>query len=280
MTISCSSSATGCSMAPEAGGGGDRGAVSPSPRSILSPWSAIVRPSAATVAGLLLLTAAPGVASAQQAETVDSGRFEIRTGGTAVATETFAIRRESSAIQSVARRSPVPELAGSMATVEFRMQTNPRFEPGFFELRLRDGELETVVGVRSGTRIKITERTPEGERWREFRLSPGLVVLPEGLAHTYYFVLETLDRTSAAELPVLHPLQGEGGSVTVDSRRPETIQVAGETLQAVRVSLRLAGEAHEVWIDDRGRILRVVIPDREWSAERLPDRVGSPEMDL
>lgn len=276
MPILSSSSETGCSMRPEkAGAGATRpvGRATGSVRRGLSARAEVAgRSLSSCVLGIVLLLAGPPATHAQPTQTVDSGRFQIRSGGDVVASESFAIRREASSIQSVARSSPVPERAGERPTLEYRMQTSPAYEPAFFELRFRDGDLETAVGVRSGSRIKVTKRTPEGERWREFRLLPGLVILPEGLAHSYYFVLQTLEQRPGRELPVLHPFQGEQGSLTVTDRTRETLRIDGEERQAARLSLRLGGETHTVWVDDQGRILRVEIPSRKWSAQRLPDQ--------
>lgn len=231
------------------------------------------RARASLAAGALLgaaCLAAPSGLPAQQAREVDAGEFRIVTENAPRATENFAIRREGETYQSVARLTGDAEGAslGTGSIQEFRLQLDANLRPTFFELAARGGEARGVVGVRAGNRIQLRGRSPEGETWKELLLDPGLVVLPEGLAHPYYFVVQALQEGSDRPLPVVAPEAGERRSLTVEGRSRETVTVNDTGLPAIRHDLRIEGQLHRVWADEEGRILRVEIPGRSWTATR------------
>lgn len=211
----------------------------------------------------------PAEAPAQEKRVVDSGTFRILEDGTHVATEQFAIRREAETFQSAARLRPAGmDATASSRMVEFRLQLNADLQPTFFELTNRGPGGHGVVGVRSGNRLQLRSRSKEGERWQEFLLEPGIVVVPKGLAHPYYFVARVLDSGRETPIPVVAPDAGARRSLTVESRSTETLTVGGEQLGATLRVLRIDGRIHRVWTDDAGRVLRVEVPDRGWSAVR------------
>lgn len=234
----------------------------------------MARATGLTVALTACLTAAavsssPTGASAQEAREVDSGSFRILEGGSHVATERYAIRREGESLQSAARVSPAGvEAPAGTGVLEFRLQVDTELRPTFFEVTNRGPGDHGVVGVRSGNRLQLRSRSEEGERWQELLLAPGIVVVPRGLAHPYFFVVRILDSGQGPPLPAVAPDAGERRSLTVESRSSETVSVGGEQLSATLWELRIDGAVHRVWTDASGRVLRVEVPDRGWTAER------------
>ncbi len=230
-------------------------------------------------AGALLLAAGltlPGGAAAQEAQEVDAGEFRITGSGGAEATERFAIRREGDRWQSAARISPAGEDAPAASGIrEFRLQLDSELRPTFFELVDRRAGEQGVVGVRAGNRIQLRSQSEEGERWKELLLDPGLVVMPEGVAHPYYFVVRILESGADGPLPVVAPEARERRSLTVESRTTVTVTVGGEDRSAVLRELRVDGEIHRVWTDSAGRLLRVEVPGRDWTAVRAAPPGGS-----
>lgn len=227
---------------------------------------------AVALAGFVAAAAAlvpPPEAPAQERREVDSGTFRILEDGTHVATEQFAIRQEGEALQSAARLSPVGvDAPASGRTVEFRLQLDAELQPTFFELTNRGPDDHGIVGVRSGNRLQLRSRSKEGERWQELLLEPGIVVVPMGLSHPYYFVVQVLNSGRETPIPVVAPDAGARRSLTVDPRSTDTVTVGEEQLSATLRVLRIDGRIHRVWTDDAGRVLRVEIPDRGWSAVR------------
>lgn len=236
---------------------------------------------APSVLVLAVLLAASGIVTpvrvpAQEAREVDAGSFRIADGGDAAASERFAIRREGERWQSAARISPAGgDAAAAGAIREFRLQLDAELRPTFFELvDRRAGELG-VVGVRSGNRLQLRSRSEEGERWKELLLAPGLVVIPEGVAHPYYFVVRVLESGAEPPLPAVAPDAGERRTMTVESRSPATVTVGDREVEAVFRELRVDGEIHRVWTDAEGRVLRVEVPARNWTATRTEAPGGS-----
>lgn len=227
------------------------------------------------LAAILLLAASGGVSAleAQQeggTRDVDSGRFRIYRGGEAVATEVFAIRREPSAVKSVARLTAGPDtMLLSDRITEARLQTNPEHEPVLFELQVQRGGSESLVGVRSGNRFRLRTRRPEGERWKEFLVPSGLVILPRDFVHFYHFLFRQRSKGEPG-LTALLPRDGVERRVRVVGSSADTIEAAGSRHPTTRWEIRVGDERRLVWRDEGGRILRVEIPDEEWVARRMP----------
>lgn len=212
----------------------------------------------------------PAPADGQGAQQLDAGTFRITPGDAAAVAERFAIRQEGDTYQSAARITSETgeDPAAGRSLREFRLQADAELRPTFFELTDRSGQELGIVGVRSGNRMQLRARTAEGERWQELMLAPGLVVLPEGLAHPYFFVLRMLDGDAEPPLPAVLPEAGERRSLSLVGRTPESVIVAGTEIRAERIELRVGEQLHRIWADEQGRILRVEIPDRNWRAVR------------
>lgn len=225
------------------------------------------------LASLIVLLLGPGATTAplsgQGTEEIDSGRFRIRSGGGSVATEVFAIRREPSSVRSVARLTAGSDTAVfSERITEARLQTNPRDEPVLFELEVQRGGRIEIAGVRSGDRFRLRTRSPDGERWREYLVPSGLVVLPEGFVHFHHFLLGQHE-DHGGRLTALFPVEGSQRPVGFRGSEPDTLRVAGERRVATRWEIAVGEQRRLIWSGPGGRILRVEIPARDWVAERV-----------
>lgn len=221
----------------------------------------------------LLLTVGAGAGSpvqAQAAGEVDSGRFRIERAGQQVATEVFAIRREASSVKSVARLTAGGDSAVLADRItEARLQTNTDHEPVLFELQVQRGQQLDLVGVRSGDRFRVRTRTRAGERWKEFLVPSGLILLPDGFAHFHHFLFRQREG-EARRLTALLPAEGIRRQVRLLASRPDTISAGGEQRRATRWEVRLGEERRLIWRDAEGRVLRVEVPSRDWVARRVP----------
>lgn len=226
-------------------------------------------------AGSLLLAASGAVSSLTAQEKggtreVDGGRFRILRDGEAVATEVFAIRRGPSAVKSVARLTAGRDTALlSDRIVEARLQTNSQHEPVLFELQVQRGGSLNLVGVRSGDRFRLRTRSTEGERWKEFLVPSGLVILPRGFVHFHHFLFPQRSEGEGGVTAIL-PREGVERRVRFAGQSADTIQAAGTRHPATRWEIMVGEERRLVWRDPAGRILRVEIPSENWVARRLP----------
>lgn len=220
------------------------------------------------LAALLAAGAAASPLSAQEgARRVDAGRFRILQDGRPVATEVFAIRRESSSLRSVARLTVESDTAllGNRIT-EARLQTNPGYEPVLFELEVRRGGDLSLVGARSGSRFRLRTRSPAGERWKEFLVPDGLVILPDGFVHFHHFIFR--QRQEGVELTALLPGEGVERPVRTQNGQADTVRAAGRRVPSTRWEVMVGGERRLIWRAEDGRILRVEIPAERWAAVR------------
>ncbi len=203
---------------------------------------------------------------------VDQGRFEIRIGGVSRGQESFAIRRQGEEHMAVGRTSLEGEELW-VQSAEIGLRTNARLDPIRYEFRTLQQPRETIIAVRTGSRIKVTTSDVEGERMTELRADRRLVLLQPGVAHHYWFLVSRL----AAASP--------GGTGTLDVLAPGTVQLApahlertsdvelafaeGPARQAVRYDVRIGESDHVIWVErGSGRVLRAEIPERAWVAVR------------
>jgi hypothetical protein len=117
----------------------------------------------------------------------------------------------------------------------------------------------------SGRRFVARTRTPSGEQEREFRASPGTVVLEEDVAHQYWFIAPL---PVGADVTVLVPRAGSQHRIAVRASREEAVELMGASVPARHVTLEIDGDVHEVWYDADGRVLKVVVPASGFAAER------------
>ncbi len=107
----------------------------------------------------------------------------------------------------------------------------------------------------------------------ELLAAPGQVLLGTGIAQHYYFVVRRLvangDRSS--RLRAILPDDGQELPISLVGVTTTQITIGEATLPASRYELDVAGTRHIIWADSGdGRILRVEIPDLEWTSIRQP----------
>lgn len=225
-------------------------------------------PAATALAAALLALASP--APAQQPAPADSGRYEIVVGDRQVGVEYFAIRREGSSLRAAARLTAAEGNASALPapTMETRTQTGADYEPTLFELRTQLGERLAIRGLRSGQRFQLRTTSDEGERWREFLVPSGLVILPRHFTHSYWFLFRAAEERGREGLTALLPMAGERVKLAVEELGSDAVRIGEESRAATRYRLTVGGETHEVWVDDRDRVLKVRIAGRDWTATR------------
>lgn len=223
------------------------------------------------LAAFAALAVSPERGDAQDPNLVDQGRYDIRLGDRARGTETFAIRRQGEGYMAVGRI----QLEGSGAWLrssEVILRTDGSFAPLRYRLESRvGGDPRTVDFLRSGTRIRITTSSEEGERVTELLAGPDQLLLEPGIAQHYYFVVRRL-AAGSERLTALIPGEGRETPIRLTDSSDTTIEIDGRPMEARRWELTVDGAPHLVWSDrENGRILRVEIPERGWRSERRAD---------
>lgn len=213
------------------------------------------------------IASAAGSAAAQNV-VLDEGTFQIYRGGAPVGTETFTIRRVGSGDDAHVLANAVVEMQLPTGRRELRplLRAGADFALSAYQMEVSGDEVVSVAVTATDRRFVARTRSESGEREREYRGGEGTLVLDEGVAHQYYFLGPAADRGGA--VPVIVPRTGEQARLEVRDAGTESLRIGGRTVEARHVILSGEGQTHEVWFDERGRVLRVSIPALDYQAVR------------
>jgi hypothetical protein len=211
-----------------------------------------------------------------QTVVLDEGTFRLRVGGQDVGNETFLIRQNGTGENSVviATGKVVIDTArsGQVLSAELQM-AGPGLRITAYQVNLSGTQKEQIAGRVVGSRFSAKIISAEGEMMREYLASDGAVVADEGVAHHYYFLAQRVGSESA-RVPVIIPRRSQQVISQVSNRGSESITVGGASLPARHLVIAAPGEPERhVWVDARGRVLKLEIPTRNYVAER----VGAPK---
>jgi hypothetical protein len=218
-----------------------------------------------TLPGILLFALALPVRA--QNVVVDEGTFRIFDHGRDVGAETFTIRRVGQGTDTHVIANGVIELdlPGGHQQVKPLLRSGSDLSLSAYQVEVSGSDPTEVAVTLSGRRFLTRTRTLSGELEREFRATPGTVVLDNGVAHQYWFLSRL---TEGTEVTALIPRAGAQYRIQVREALVESVQVAGAEVQARHVTLAIEDRVHEVWYDAEGRVLKVVVADTGFSAER------------
>jgi hypothetical protein len=220
------------------------------------------------VAGLVAMAAALP-ASAQTVQ-LDEGTFRLLVGGREVGVETFSIRQNGEGADAVIiaqGRVVLNGTAGSEVIANVQV-AGARLRPVAYDLELRGGDARRIRGSVTGSRAAARTVSPAGETMREYLVTDGAVILDDGVAHHYYFLAQRA-AAGAAAVPIMVPRESRQLHATINLGAEEGVSAGGTTTRARRLTVQPAGgDVRHVWVDGRGRVLRVEIPARNYTAVR------------
>ena len=198
---------------------------------------------------------------------VDEGTFRIFAHGRDVGTETFTIRLVSQGADTHVIANGVIELdlPGGHQQVKLLLRSDSDLRLSAYQVQVSGSDATEVAVTLSGRRFLTRTRTPSGELEQEFRAIPGTVVLDNGVAHQYWFLSRL---TEGTEVTALIPRVGAQYRIQVREALVGSVQVAGAEVQARHVTFTIEDRVHAVWYDANGRVLKVVVADTGFSAER------------
>ena len=222
---------------------------------------------------MMLLLGAAGVTPAQaQTANVDEGTFRILVSGREVGMETFSIRQNGSGSDAVIiaqGRVALDAGDGGTEVVANVQMSGAGLRPVAYDVELRGGDAQRIRGTISGRRASA--RTVAGggqEQWKEYLVTDGAVLLDDGMAHHYYFIAQRFI-AGASQTAVMIPRESRQVQTSISAAGSESISIGGSSAQARKLTVQPAGgDSRTVWIDGEGRILRVDIPSRNYSAVR------------
>lgn len=216
--------------------------------------------------GLIALTLAGAPALlAAQTSTLDEGAFRLMVGGREVGRETFSIRQSGMGDAAVI-------VAQGRVTLDRRqvtstLETSGGLRPAAYEVEVEDDGRQRIAGRVVGGRFSAKITSPGGEMMREYLASEGAVLVDEGVAHHYFFLARAA--ANRPSVPIIVPQENRQVSVRVSVAGTEQVEVGGSSVEARRLLIEPAqGDTRHVWIDGRGRVLRLEIPAKQYVAVR------------
>ncbi len=202
---------------------------------------------------------------AAQVTIVDEGTFSITVAGARVGREDFSIRR--TALGTLVAQGNV--LRGDIrATVVLNTDSAGTPERFRYDSNRGGRDDEQVSGERRVNLWSGLSTRPDGESGREFRLPDAVRVADDGVLHHFWFVLR-FTRPGATAL--LQPRTMAMHSVVIEDAGADRVTIGLDELDAHKWNVRFPdGDVpfREVWLDARGRLLRVRIPAEELDATR------------
>ncbi|MDH3733617.1 MAG: hypothetical protein OEU54_08785 [Gemmatimonadota bacterium] len=201
--------------------------------------------------------------SAQQ---VDAGRLSVLEGGQRVAIESFRVWEAGANLNSVANIEPSGNRGG-----EIQVGIGLDGQQRGVQYLLQGPGGRSIEGVWTVDRIRIHDVSADGERWRELPSRGPCTVLEDGVAHHYLVLLHVL-RSNPGVVDVVMPARGATAKAELVGERLSQVSIDDRPVAATRYDIRVDGGVHQVWVDDDGRLLRVLDPATGREAIRLPPR--------
>ncbi len=220
----------------------------------------------ATIALVLVASAASVRPARAQGRLVDEGTLVISREGAPAGRETFRIVRVPSGTGELYRATA--QIAVGERRMTPTLVADSTGAPVSYDLQVRNGPAATdqLRGRTRPGRFSAILQTPRGESAREYALPAHTVVLDDGVFHQYFFLGLT---NGTGTVSVLSPLASTQWAARLERTGTEQVEIGGRTAPATHYRLVAAGQpAREFWLDSAGRLLRVSIPDRGISVQR------------
>lgn len=211
-----------------------------------------------------LLLAAPALRA--QSAVVDEGTFMISRKGAPLGRESFRIVRTQAPGGQVFRATGQSALGDSRITTS--LGTDSLGIPVSYEseLTVKGQMLQRLDGRGRPGRLSMLVRTRTGESAREYVLTNGTLLMDEDVIHHFFFVPFA---SGGSQLGAISPRAGQQTHLQVESQGEDTIEIAGVSMPSRRFALTdLRGGTRQLWIDARGRLLKVTIPEKGLVAVR------------
>jgi hypothetical protein len=220
-------------------------------------------------APVLALAVLLGAAANAPAQTtvIDEGTFRLSVRGTPVGTETFTIRQTGTGAGATTVAQGRVALDTGDQTRALLQVEGPGLRPAAYQIEATGIDRRTIRGQAAGNRFRAQIVSATGETMREYLISEGAIILDDAVAHHHHFIAARVPAT--APVPIIVPAQNRQVTGTLSDQGRDTIDLAGQRVNARRILFQPNGmAARTLWVDEQGRVLRLAIPDHGYVAER------------
>ncbi len=216
----------------------------------------------------MLVVAFPKTGEAQST-LVDEGTFEISLNGVPAGSERFSIRSSgpSSSPQLIATAEITLAEGGADVNLRPALQlTGSDMGIAAYQVKISGGISEEVFVTTTDGRFLTRSLSDRGEREGELRAEPGTVLLDQEVAHHYHFLVNSSAGTGTVNFLV--PREGRLHQLALSEVGRESIEISGQSVDAMHFRLGEGSDAREIWVDGMGRVLRVDHSALAYSATR------------
>lgn len=215
------------------------------------------------VVATALLAVAPSTARAQTPDPSGVSTFVILLDGTRIGAESVTIRRVGNEWLFTGNGLVQPPL--DLSTMRFEMRYGLDWQPLQLAmetaLRGQPMALTTSFGLTTANN-SLTQGDQRGSNAHQ--ITPRAAVVPNNFFAAYESVAVRLSAMSVGDrLPVYVPPSGET-SITVTQITPRRVSLSDRTLELREYALTAINSSGaiplEMWVDERGRMARLVMP--------------------
>jgi hypothetical protein len=208
---------------------------------------------------LLTLLILPGVSTGQRSAVVDEGTFTITRNGAPVGREAFRIVRAPAPGGQVFRASGMTVIGDRR--INPQLGTDSAGVPVSYEAQVTEKgvTVQRLRGSGRPGRFGIVSLASGSESAREYILSNGALLLDDNVFHHFYFIPLAAGHTRAS---VIVPRTGSQEQFTISAHGREPVEIAGTRVEGRRYSITGERGGRDVWVDQRGRLLKVSIPEQ------------------
>ena len=139
--------------------------------------------------------------------------------------------------------------------------------PRRYEAEFDGAETTEILGIVRRDRLRINERTSQGEQIRQFLPGATWTILEQRVAHHYWFVARLI-AGGATRIAAIVPRGAGQMTLRVEDRGTEATSVGQRRMELRHLVLSTgAGQPHHVWLDGE-RVMKVEVHATGWSAIR------------
>lgn len=195
-----------------------------------------------------------------QSAVLDEGTLMLTRNGSPIGRESFRVVRAPAPGGQVYRATGQSAQGDSRVTTS--LSTDSSGVPVSYESEVSQrGQvvLKLTGGGRPG-RFSILSQQRSGESTREYMLNSGALVIEDDVFHHFFFLPIAAAHSSVV---VIVPRTSGEGHFQLEDRGPSSVEIAGRAIAGRRWALLGGpGSPREVWVDGKGRLLKVTVPDR------------------
>jgi uncharacterized protein DUF6134 len=214
-----------------------------------------MRPTSLVFAALSTLA----VGASAQSAVMDEGTLMVTRNGAPLGRESFRLVRAPAPGGQVYRATGQSALGDSRTTTS--LSTDSSGVPVSYESEVtRQGRKSRLRGAGRPGRFSVLVGTATAESTREYVLNNGALVIDQDVFHHYMFVPLAMGH---ANVVVIVPQSAEQETLKLEERGSEMVEVANRSIRSRHFALVAEdGSTRDVWVDDKGRLLKVSIPAR------------------